>query len=583
MRVSSPDSGVSSQISTFVYGIGHLISDRMLAIPDYQRSYSWTDDEVSELWHDLQRELGRESKEYFLGSVVTTSTSAPRQQIIDGQQRMATVTLLYSAMRDIFNGRSDERATDVEREFLGKKNMSTRKLEPLLTLNAEDNDVFQRVLARDVEGARRVAAQDSHRRILAAYDLLHEKQLALIEGLPAENWQKPLVDLHEFVRNCAKVIEVNVSNENRAFVIFETLNDRGLNLSTADLLKGHIFGISESRLEEAKNSWARAMAPFAGQRDGADTDTFLRHYWASSRGVARVKALFSEIRREVVTPELAVDLARDLSQSAPLWVNMFDRDSDYWKSATDDVKDSLETLAQLKVEQCRPLLLAAMRSFSRAEVEVLLGLIVAWSIRWFVVGGGSAGVTERLYAESARDVSSGKLTSSQEIAGRFIDRVPSDRLFEEAFALNTVRRGWLARYYLARLEREASAVAQPELVVNTNKAELNLEHVLARNARREDWPAFTDDEFSDKKLVIGNQVLLRQSENESLGNGSFESKRAVLAGSSLLLTAEVGACADWTPTEIDSRGKRLAKLAVGVWPRTLWAEETSDATGSASQ
>jgi len=106
---TTPDgpSESSSQISTSVFGIGHLLSDRQLAIPDYQRSYSWAQDEVAELWDDIAKAMHTGSKEYFLGSVVTTTTSSRRQQVIDGQQRLATVTLLYAAMRDIFKARSD--------------------------------------------------------------------------------------------------------------------------------------------------------------------------------------------------------------------------------------------------------------------------------------------------------------------------------------------------------------------------------------------------------------------------------------------------------------------------------------------
>ena len=210
--------------------------------------------------------------------------------MIDGQQRLATVSLFYAAMRDIFKARSDERAAEVERDFLGRKNMATRELEPNLRLNAEDNDIFQRLIAGDRDVANGLKSQDSHRRLVDAYDLLRQRLEALISGLPAETWQAPLVEWHDYMLRRAKVIEVHVSNENRAFVIFETLNDRGLNLSTADLLKGHLFGTSGSRIEECKVAWSLTMAPFVSQGENVDADTFLRHYWASTRGVARVKA-----------------------------------------------------------------------------------------------------------------------------------------------------------------------------------------------------------------------------------------------------------------------------------------------------
>ena len=560
--------GPESQLSTFVYGIGHLISDRQLAIPDYQRSYSWNIDEVGELWDDIDKAIRIGAREYFLGSVVTTTTNSPRQQVIDGQQRLATVSLFYAAMRDIFRkARSDERATEVERDFLGRKNMASRELEPNLRLNAEDNDIFQRLVAGERSSANSGTTRISHKRLVAAYDLLRMRLESLIVGRPAESWQAPLVEWHQYVLKQAKVIEVHVSNENRAFVIFETLNDRGLNLSTADLLKGHLFGISGSRIEECKLAWAQSMIPFVGQSETADADTFLRHYWASTRGVARVKALFSEMRNTVDSEQQAVDMAKDLARSAPLWYGMFDRDAEYWRPFDDRTKSALETLSSLNVEQCRPLLLAAMRSLPPREVLVLLGLVLSWSIRWFVVGGGSAGVTERLYAETAREVSEGVVSSAIEIAARFSDRVPTDRDFRTVFATQTVRRGWLARYYLVALEKTVSGEAQPELVPNTDKAQVNLEHVLPKNAIATDWPAFSPDELNDMKLMLGNMVLLREADNNSLGNGGFQSKRAALAASELKLTKEVGVEPDWTPERIRARQDRLAGLAVATWRR----------------
>ncbi len=557
--------GPESQLSTFVFGIGHLLSDRQLAIPDYQRSYSWNVDEVSELWDDIDKAMRIGAREYFLGSVVTTTTNSARQQVIDGQQRLATVSLFYAAMRDIFKARSDERGAEVEREFLGRKNMATRELEPNLRLNAEDNDIFQRLIAGERDVANATKSQDSHRRLVAAYDLLRLRLEALISGLPAESWQSPLVDWHNYMLKRAKVIEVHVSNENRAFVIFETLNDRGLNLSTADLLKGHLFGTSGSRIEECKVAWSKTMAPFVGQSESADADTFLRHYWASTKGVAHVKALFSEMRDTVGSEQEAVDLAKNLAKCAPIWSSMFDRDAEYWRPFDDKTKSTLETLSSLNVEQCRPLLMAAMRTLSAPEVSRILGLVLSWSIRWFVVGGGSVGVTERLYAETAREVSDGGVTTAAQVADRFAERVPTDRDFRTVFATHTVRRGWLARYYLIALEKASQGEPQPELVPNTDKNQVNLEHVLPKNAIPADWPSLASDELNEMKLMLGNMVLLRAADNTSLGNGGFQSKKPVLAASRLVLTQEVGAEGDWTPDSIRSRQERLAGLAVATW------------------
>lgn len=492
----------TGQITTRVDGIGHVLADSKLEIPDYQRSFSWSDDEVRELWDDVMKAIHAKVPDYFLGSMVTTA-GTERDQVIDGQQRLATVSILFSAMRDIFKSRSDERAEDIERDYLGRKNIRTREWQPKLKLNADDNAIFQLIIEGRISEANAQATRDSHKALVSAYGILHSRMEKAIEGLSATSWQAPLVELHEYLLTSANIIRVSVPSESRAFVIFETLNDRGLNLSTADLLKGHLFGTAGARVEECKYSWAQAMAPFSGD-DRTSTDQFLRHYWSSREGVSRVKALFSQMRDSVGTSEQAVALAAELGQAAPLWASMFERDAAYWEGYSDSAKESLEVLGALKVEQCRPLLLAVMQKFPRAEIEKVLTLLISWSIRWFVVGGSGAGVTERLYAEAAKAVTSENVDTASGISARFVDRVPSDQEFENQFAVMSVRRGWLARYYLHQLEKFRRGEFQPEFVTNSDATEVNLEHVLARNADPSDWPAFTPDEFSDMKLLLGN-------------------------------------------------------------------------------
>ena len=556
------------EIGTDVAGIGHLLSDRLLAIPDYQRAYSWELEEVEELWADLENAMAGNVGEYFLGSVVTTrKEGAERHQVIDGQQRFATVSLLYAVLRDIFASRSDERALDIEREVLFKQNLVTRARDPRITLNAEDNDIFRQLTMERVDTRTLNPTQDSHKRLISAFQLFEQKFAKLIEGLDADSWQGPLLNWYTFVLEGARVIEVSVSDESRAFVIFETLNDRGLNLSTADLLKNHLFGQSGGRLDEAKLRWNQALAPFATNDSSLDADTFLRHFWASKKGVVRVKALYSLIKPEIRDDASAIDFANELAQASPLWVAMFDRDAQLWNKYSAGALAALDTLKNLGVEQCRPLLLAGLRKLPKAEMESLLALVVSWSVRWFVVGGGSAGVTERLYATAAKQVSDGTISAAAAIAAQFDSFVPSDAEFERSFAAATVRRGWLARYYLSALELAELGQSEPELVPNQNVDQVNLEHVLPRNPTAAEWPTFTPDELDDMRLLLGNQALLKKTHNAQIGNAAFSVKKPILAASDLKLTQAVGAEPDWTPATIRDRQTKMAALAVTVWPR----------------
>ena len=207
-----------------------LLSDRLLAIPDFQRPYSWTaDDQVPELFRDLADAISAGADEYFLGSVVTSrGGTTARVEVIDGQQRLATVSLLYAALRDIFYKRADERAQDIERKVLGERDIVTRKIQQRLTLNAEDNELFRRLTLEKPDERTLEPTLESHRRLIASFDYLQNQLLDLIAGLPADAWQDPLLRWYSFILEHAAVIEVRVSGEQRAFVIFETLNTRAL-------------------------------------------------------------------------------------------------------------------------------------------------------------------------------------------------------------------------------------------------------------------------------------------------------------------------------------------------------------------
>jgi hypothetical protein len=340
-------------------------------------------------------------------------------------------------------------------------------------------------------------------------------------------------------------------------------------LNTTDLLKNYLFGTAGSdRLEETKRRWSEMIGALGADEDGGSVhDGFLRHYWSSTTGTGRAKALFSEIRDSVETSEQAVALTRSLATAAPLWAGMFDADSDLWKSFRPATKERLRVLSGLKVEQCRPLLLAVMRRFKAKDIDIVVACILNWTVRWFVAGGGGAGVTERLYAETAKKVTDGEFTTADEIVAEFEHRVPTDTDFERAFAVATVRRGWLARYYLHALEKtKRRGNSSPELTPNQDWEEANLEHVLPKSFSPAAWPQFTSESHDAWYLSLGNQAILAKSENEEVGNESFSVKAPVLAASSLELTAEIGECVEWDATAIGERQARLAELAVDTWP-----------------
>jgi uncharacterized protein with ParB-like and HNH nuclease domain len=117
-------------------GIGHAISDNTLAVPIYQRSYMWEEEQVRQLFEDLAGAMASDNADYFLGSIVVAKNPQGIPEVVDGQQRLATVTILIAAIRDYFAQHGDDQAAnEFERQYLLSRDMRTREILPKLRLN----------------------------------------------------------------------------------------------------------------------------------------------------------------------------------------------------------------------------------------------------------------------------------------------------------------------------------------------------------------------------------------------------------------------------------------------------------------
>jgi uncharacterized protein with ParB-like and HNH nuclease domain len=259
-------------------GIGHLLADSELRVPVYQRAFSWTVEEINELLTDLWEAFRRGEDEYFLGSVVISGGDQEKPSVVDGQQRLATVSMIYAAIRDFLKATNDRRADPLANRFLFSLNFKTEEIEPKLRLNETDDDFFRKEVLSDtaVLASGPIAAGDSHKRIRSGFQAV--KAFVTKHAKTTGNDVALLMDWVEFLEKKAKVIIVKVPDEANAFIIFETLNDRGLDLSIGDLLKNYIFGRTENRIEEARANWIKATAALEGTGGDKRVATFIRHF-----------------------------------------------------------------------------------------------------------------------------------------------------------------------------------------------------------------------------------------------------------------------------------------------------------------
>jgi hypothetical protein len=565
---------MQSKTSVTHVAIGELLASRTFEVPIYQRSYSWTDEQVNEFILDLRAALSRRQDDYFLGSLVFTGSGAKDQAraVIDGQQRLATVTMFFAGLRNYFAGVGDgERAFQVEHEYLLSKDFETQQQLPRLILNAQDRAFFEEhVLARRTSQRGRLGrtAPASHKRMAEAFRLV-EEEVQRIARMPGASDVQNLTALRALFQDRVKVLAFEVADEANAFQIFETLNDRGLDLSIADLLKNYVFGqAGHHAIQQVQNDWQTALSRLDAGGGEKAVRVFIRHFWSSKHGLTRERHLYQSLKGHIRTSADSKQFARELADNALLYAAILNQDHEFWQDQPTGVRQAVGTLLKLRMEQYRPLLLACMAVMPASDLRMVLQLMVSWSVRFRITQQLGSSAIEQFYGNTGSLVRNGEIESvSQLVDYAAAGHVPGDKEFETAFSDVSVQEGYLARYFLRVLEQERRRQErQPELEVINDEEQVNLEHVLPRRARPNDWPDFERDVLDLYVDRLGNMTLLLAAENSKIGNRGFAVKRTAFAASSLGITSAISRRRKWTPDAIEQRQREFARLAVSAWP-----------------
>lgn len=550
------------EISIQLDGISNVLKTRRFRVPAYQRSYAWEAEHIEALLADINDAIKGKEKEYFLGSIVVTGPVDRRYEVVDGQQRLTTVSLLISAIRDKFRSDQDQEAeTSIRNDFLANVDRKTKEREPKLVLNEVDNELYQELIDDGSAIDRGRFPRQSHRRLLDSADLIRK----YIENLCVQSKDSEEV-LHEwldYLESNLKVILVTAPDDSNAFVIFETLNDRGLELAISDLLKNYLFHRSGDKIAETKNRWLTMVATLESASDDPLIVTFLRHFAMSKYGLVREKELFGIIKKKVTSKKMALQFSTELSNAAKTYAGLINTDHELWSKYENSARDAVFALNLLGMVQVRPLLLAILDKFEPNAVSAAFEKLVAVAVRFQIVGGAGGGTLERIYSDAAKGVSEGKISSIDEILKGFTT-LPTDSVFSAAFKLASISKGQLARYYLRSLESCPTGVPN-ELVPNPDTNSVNLEHVLPLTPSDKWLAEWAIDDIKAYNRRLGNLAIVSTKINSAIGNDGFAVKKAELAKSSFRFTKIIADSKVWDKTSIENRQAAMAEVAVKVW------------------
>lgn len=544
-------------------GLASVLRQNLLRVPPNQREYSWTDKEVKQLFQDYAQALNEDGS-YFLGTVVTIPSDD--LEVVDGQQRLATTAILLAAIRDYLQGQGEDILVEsITNEFLTGIDRKSRQRVAKLRLNVDDAEFFESLVTAGSDGVLPVAPRDSHKLMLIAYQEAQKQVRRIVSPLEESAHGDLLETWVTFLEKRALVVLLRVPTEADAYRMFETLNDRGLRTSQADLIKNYLFGRAGDRIGEVQSRWSYMRGALESSDEDDITINFLRHALIVQRGHTREADVYKRVRDIAKGEQSAVQFASVLENLATAYVATLNPEHERWNSYPRQVRRAIEVFNLFNVRPLRPLVLAIATKFDETETAAAFQFLISLAVRLIIASSTRSGSVEEPLANAANKVYEGDITTTPGIKAALADITPSDALFQQACATAKVSAARLARYYLRSLEMAAKDEDAPWFIPQDDQSVINLEHVLPRKPEG-NWPNFTEDDVRTKATRLGNLALMRATNNSDLKSASFADKKPVYADSPYTLTAQIAEAEDWTPEMIDQRQGQLGELAVKAWP-----------------
>lgn len=547
-----------------------LANGRIYHVPPYQRDYSWKDENWEDLWLDLEELQQEAGSQHSMGAIVLRGDDRPEHfLIIDGQQRLATLSILVLAviarLEDLANQGHDpeanrERARLLRQSFIGSKDPGSLTETSKLSLNDNDDSFYQGTLIQLGEPASLRSLSDSEKLLWGAFKYYREKIASCFEqktGQALADWINQVVSLNLLF------IEVSVESEVSAYTVFETLNARGLELTASDLIKNYLMSLvaSKSRgdLKYILNRWTRITNRIGARR----LPNFLRHYFNSVAPYVRQERLFRQIRTRVTTGQEAIELVDALEHAAVCYRALDDASDEYWLDYP-GAEDHVRALNLFNVSQYKPLILAAVRRLENPDVAIVLRDCVAISLRFNVISRLGTQELERRYNDAALHIERDGIRNPADLRQTLRSVYVDDDQFRADFSVfrqpTSTRGKRLLRYIFCELEKQSSG---HDLAWYATSA--TVEHILPESLS-EDWQDVFSEEAHQRYVDrLGNYALLERGKNKEVGQQTFTEKKVIFETSQYGLTKQLSEIDEWDSNAINERQRRLARLATTVW------------------
>lgn len=552
-----------------------MLAGRFFSIPRFQRPYSWDDDNIQDLWDDVMSAKG---EDYFIGSMVVYREGKQEFSVVDGQQRLTTITLLLCAIRDAF-ARLDERDLAegvhqlVERKDRSNKNEFVLRTEtsfPYLQENIlkfgepEIDNLPELVEEKALKGANELLVKKVNS-LLKAVDIDASITADDKRGVKVER----LTALRESVLNL-KIIFVKLENEDDAYLIFETLNTRGKDLAVTDLVKNHFTKLLRSKgaVDSVKIKWGTILETIYESAADITSDAFLYHFWASRHEATPVKKLYSVLKKKLneKNAKAYLDaLVRDVE-----FYRAIHEPSVLWTKNEKRVAESLRAIQVFRVVQPTPALLSLVRAYKDNKIKLSKLVEAVEAIERFhftftaITSSRSSGGISGMYSSFARKLFEAADSNQAGIEIKsFIQKLRDRRPSADEVALGfrdvvftnlTTKQKPLVRYILRKFAEKDN------FKFPVDWDELTIEHVAPQaSIGRDEWTEASVGQ-------LGNLFLLDAKKNGELADKPFAEKKSILESGSYSVPDAVIKADVWTPATVRKHTDAMAAIAYDeIW------------------
>jgi uncharacterized protein with ParB-like and HNH nuclease domain len=540
-------------------------------VPSFQRDYSWTAEEWDDLWQDVISLFDDDPEpSHYMGYLVLQSDDSKDFDIIDGQQRMTTLSIIVLASLSILNDLAlqnqdpddnKRRLEQLRSNYIGYLDPVTLIPRTKLKLNRHNDQFYQNYLV-PLEPLPQRGLRSSEHQLRKAFVWFKDK----IKGFASGNGQELAKFIDSIVDKLFFTV-ITVSDELNAFKVFETLNARGVRLSSTDLLKNYLFSVvnnegpHENEIKNLEERWERIVGTLGSE----SFPEFLRVFWNSRRRLVRKTDLFKTVRKEIQTRADAFELIRDLDKYANIYAAIRDPHDKTWSSKE---QQYLKLLKMFYVKQPFAVLLAAHEKFYQSDPDSftkILRAITIISFRYNVICNFQSNEQERKYNSIAVELTSGKIQTASQVLGRLKENYPEDARFkssfmEKEFKTTNSRNKQVVRYILFELEKHLTGQT-----FDTESDKYNIEHIMPENPD-ESWAGLDENQHSKYIYRLGNMTLMETGPNRDIGNCSFAEKLTNYRSSPFGITKKIAEeYSAWNPEKIEARQNWMSRQAASIW------------------